>query len=156
MDYAKPLRQRGRKSALTCNVLFSLGGNTILRFPGNLCARMSGLGFKVTGAGPLLSCYAGCHLGHKETICGAEVFKNNTSAPKIARGAILRNARFSCGGSTIVRFPGDLCARIWGLGFSVMAGIGVSGLGLRAHGRCAGATLGVIWSTRKPSAAQRF
>jgi hypothetical protein len=86
MDFVKPLRQRGRKSAQTCNVLFSLGGNTILRFPGNLCARMSGLGFKVTGAGPLLSCYAGCHLGHNETICGAEVFKNKTSAPKIARG----------------------------------------------------------------------
>ena len=110
MDYAKPLRQRGRKSALTCNVLFSLGGNTILRFPGNLCARMAGLGFKVTGAGPLLSCYAGCHLGHNETICGAEVF--NASRSKRSRRSKLSNETINfymvftaqLGGVTEVRF----------------------------------------------------
>ena len=95
MDFMKPLRRRRRQSALSCNVLFSIGGSTIARIRGNLCAQMSGLGCTDTAARPLLWCYAGYHLAHDKTICGAEVIKKKTFAPKIARGALLSNVRFS-------------------------------------------------------------
>jgi hypothetical protein len=109
MDFMKPLRRRRRQSALSCNVLFSIGGSTIARIRGNLCAQMSGLGCTDTAARPLLWCYAGYHLAHDKTICGAEVVKKKTSAPKIARGAFLSNVWSSFGGSAIARFHGCLC-----------------------------------------------
>ena len=123
MDFMKPLRQRRRKSALSCNVLCSFGRARLLD-----CVKTSARGFRVGNGNaddlcaifgrlaPRAWSCTGCHLGHWEASMRRRSFCKWTSMKPLRqrrrKRALSCNMLFSQSGRTIVRFRRNFCAKI--------------------------------------------